>query len=111
MEFGACNLEFYLMGLFGGDKYERLDMSITGHTARNESVRMFYISNQANELGLSGQVRFKPQENIVDITLEGEVGALRQFIAFIEASFGSFEKINYRFEADRKQFDDYVKVV
>jgi acylphosphatase len=98
------------MGLFGGDKYERLIMSITGNTARNESVRMVYLSNQANELNLSGQIKFNPQQNIVSLILEGEAKALRQFIAFVQASFGSFEEINYRFEADQKQFDDYVQV-
>ena len=93
-----------------GTKYERLVMSITGHTARNESVRMVYLSNQGNELDLSGQIKFNPQQNTIDLVLEGESKALRRFIAFVQASFGSFEKVDYRFEADQKQFDDYVQV-
>lgn len=90
------------MGLF--EKSKRLVITLTNKTAKRESARMVYLSAEANELKLGGIIRRLQNNQGIVIVLEGPEKQLKQFIAFVRASFGKVEQIQYRFEKDRQEF-------
>jgi len=95
--------------LFRTQKFERLNMVITRQAVNNESARMNYLANEANGLDLGGSISYNPTRGVIEIVLEGESGALRQFVAFAQASFGSVEQVGFAFEPCRDEFD-FVQV-
>lgn len=98
------------MSLFKTKKFERLNMTVTRHAVSNESARMNYLASEANDLDLGGTIRYDPSRGVVEVVLEGESTALRQFVAFTQASFGSVERVDFGFEPCRDEFD-FVQVL
>ncbi len=99
-----------MIKLLNRTKYRRLELYLTRRKAKNEISRRVYLAREANGLDLTGIVWFDVTSDMICLILEGEQDNLKKFLDFVRKSYGSSERLMYRFRQDKNEFD-FVQIV
>lgn len=99
-----------MIKLLNRTKYRRLELYMTRRRAKHEVSRRVYLSSEANRMDLAGIVWFDAASDMICLILEGEQVKLQGFLDFVRKSYGSSERLMYRFRKDKNEFD-FVQVV
>lgn len=99
-----------MIKLLNRTKYRRLELYMTRRRAEHEISRRVYLSSEANSMNLAGIVWFDAASDMICLILEGEQINLERFLGFVRKSYGTFERLMYRYRKDKNEFD-FVQVV